>query len=281
MNKLKTFVVAQKRLLSLCSIICLLLSSQCYASAGCGNTNYEQGTRDKGINVWGRNYIYRLVVPENYNPNEQHILYFGFHGMNWTGVKMRELMQGQERLAAGKAIFVYPTSRVASQGWNRAENGPDVALFDSLYDFITKTYCINEKSVFAAGHSNGAYFINSLAQVRHGKLSAIVSVSGAIAGAKMQNKIPAIISHGTNDEYVGYKPNAVNTVKSYAWMNCCDMSSISFTPYESCRYVARCDAAFPVLFCSWSGRHDWPRFQFADEQIWQFLEGLNKLSQTP
>lgn len=91
-------------------------------------------------------------------------------------------------------------------GWqkNPGELGDrDVKFFDEVLKQLSKDYKIDDKKVYAVGHSNGARFVNVLWSMRAEKFAAFCSVS-AQGGLMIQNANPVSMwmSIGENDPIV-------------------------------------------------------------------------------
>jgi polyhydroxybutyrate depolymerase len=91
-------------------------------------------------------------------------------------------------------------------GWqkNPAEmNDRDVKFFDEVLKQISRDYKIDNKQIYAVGHSNGARFVNVLWAMRGEKFAAFCSVS-AQGGEMIKDALPKSIwmSMGEKDPLV-------------------------------------------------------------------------------
>jgi polyhydroxybutyrate depolymerase len=91
-------------------------------------------------------------------------------------------------------------------GWQKNPdelNNRDVKFFDEVLKQIGKDYKIDDKRIYAVGHSNGARFVNVLWAMRGEKFAAFCSVS-AQGGLMIKDALPKPIwiSMGENDPLV-------------------------------------------------------------------------------
>jgi polyhydroxybutyrate depolymerase len=82
-------------------------------------------------------------------------------------------------------------------------NDRDVKFFDEVLKQLNKDYQIDEKRIYAVGHSNGSRFVNVLWAMRAEKFAAFCAVAGP-GGLMIQNAPPRSIwvSFGENDKIV-------------------------------------------------------------------------------
>ena len=91
-------------------------------------------------------------------------------------------------------------------GWQKSPgelNDRDVNFFDEVLRQLQKDYQIDEKRIYAVGHSNGSRFVNVLWAMRGEKFAAFCAVAGS-GGLMIQNAPPKSIwlSMGENDPLV-------------------------------------------------------------------------------
>ncbi len=91
-------------------------------------------------------------------------------------------------------------------GWQKNPdelNNRDVKFVDEVLKQLTKDYKIDEKRIYAVGHSNGARFVNVLWTMRAEKFAAFCSVA-AQGGLMIKDALPKSIwiSMGENDPLV-------------------------------------------------------------------------------
>lgn len=91
-------------------------------------------------------------------------------------------------------------------GWQKNPNeleDRDIKFFDEVLKQLSKDYKIDDKRIYAVGHSNGARFVNVLWAMRGEKFAAFCSVA-AQGGLMIRDAVPKSIwmSIGENDPLV-------------------------------------------------------------------------------
>jgi len=204
-----------------------------------------------------------LVIPEGYDPQGTHALIIAWHGFGMTAGWMRQLSGGVERFAGNNAIFVYPDA--GKQSWDGGgDASPDVKFFDALVAQIGSVFCIDQTRIFTTGFSNGAFFNNALAQTRPKVIRAIAIVAGGGGGGVT---MPAIVTHGQSDSFVDFG-SGQGTQESWAQSDSCSADTKPFS-VDPCVERQGCAKGYPVVWCPWSGNHDWPSFNH--QAVWQFF----------
>jgi polyhydroxybutyrate depolymerase len=134
---------------------------------------------------------------------------FGFHGRGFSAAEFRGASYGNLlTVAAAEAILVHPDALgEPERAWDN-ESTQDVLIFDALLDELSDALCIDEARVFAAGHSSGGYFVNTLSRQRDDALRAIAAVAlGGPFGTggsapSCTGPVSAWIAHAEDDETV-------------------------------------------------------------------------------
>jgi hypothetical protein len=86
-------------------------------------------------------------------------------------------------------------------------------------------------------------------------------------------QVASIIMHGDNDTLIP-KELALPGRDYWVAINSCSGEASETTQGvdPSCAAYAYCDPEYPVQYCEYSGKHDWP--DFGGEAIWDFFKGL-------
>ncbi len=166
----------------------------------------------------GRTRTYRLYVPRSLTKRAAPLL-VALHGRGGSA-KGFENRTGFDDLAeANKFLVVYPNGTFSSEApigrvWNAGgccgsarqavDNVNDVRFISLLIDKIESDYNVNQKRVFAAGHSNGAMMGFRLACQLSNKIVAVGLQSGTLFVNKCPHKKPVAVLeiHGTADAFV-------------------------------------------------------------------------------
>lgn len=160
------------------------------------------------IDVDGTEREYRIFVPKH-DAGDALPLVIAFHGFLIDSKDVMPLYTKLPALAAKeKFVLVFPNAidaRWRIGGLDKPE--PDIALFDALYDRLSKEYNIDLSRVYLVGMSNGGYFSHVLAARRSDKIAAIATHSSglgwlAVWGIKAKRKYPVLVIHGVDDKIV-------------------------------------------------------------------------------
>lgn len=144
-----------------------------------------------------------------------------FHGDGGTAAGIKSY-SGFDAVADNNdflVVYAQSTSDLGNGIWNKPVDGnetgepQDVAFVSQLIDYLCTNYGINQKKVYATGHSGGAFFSYRLAVELSGKIAAIAPVAGNMYGDNnylttySQNSfvaIPVWHIHGDADGTVAY-----------------------------------------------------------------------------
>ena len=154
-------------------------------SKGCGTNstlrssgNVENGQKFN-INVGGKNRLFFITLPKNYDNNKPHKLLIANHCM---GSHAEDFVHhtpdydhptpyyGQQKLDKNGDYIVVAPQGNDNGTWNGKE---DHQFVDEMITAMYDNYCIDTTRVFATGFSFGAMFTNSLAQDLQERLRAV------------------------------------------------------------------------------------------------------------
>ncbi|QQR55333.1 S-layer homology domain-containing protein [Candidatus Peregrinibacteria bacterium] len=228
-----------------------------------------------------------VSVPSHYDKNTPIPLLFAFHGRTSPNTLVKSYY-GFERAGEGEAIFVYPaglrsgSSFTWSNSGDRADTLRDYAFFDVMFEELTQSYCIDLDEVYAAGHSLGGWFVNSLACARGDVLRGVATLGGARSTGTCSGPVAAMQWHNPDDTLASFS-SGLAARDDYLEQNVCSTESDPVEPtWGNCVEYRGCLEDAPVLFCphgvdydEYSGEyypHTWPR-QTGGE-MWDFLRGL-------
>lgn len=144
-----------------------------------------------------------------------------FHGDGGTaaGIKSYSGFDAAADTHDFLVVYAQSTNDLGNGIWNKPVDGnetgepQDVAFVSQLIDYLCTNYGINQKQVYATGHSGGAFFSYRLAVELPGKIAAIAPVAGNMYGDNTylntyaQNSfvpIPVWHIHGDADATVAY-----------------------------------------------------------------------------
>jgi polyhydroxybutyrate depolymerase len=239
-------------------------------STGCGQA---AASGDYTVQSGGLTRTYRLHVPDNYKPSKQYPLILVFHGRGKTGAQTEAFSD----LSKLDAVVAYPNGVIGDenkQAWQgapyAAKGVDDVKFTADLLDQLEGKYCVDTRTVYATGKSNGAGFTGILACRMADRFAAIAPVSGAfyIEGTRCapSRPIPVLDIHGTGDTTIPYGgdgsrdlPRVETWVRDWSVRDHCDQDTkvsqlgddVLITKYKGCK-------ADVVHVAVTDGGHSWP-----------------------
>jgi poly(3-hydroxybutyrate) depolymerase len=242
-------------------------------------------TARRTIMVGGVNREYLVAVPKTYDPAKPYPLVFGLHGSGGTREQLRGYMD-VETPANQAAVFIYPTGLPQDDGgvneWDLSATSVDLLLMDALLAQYSSELCIDQKRIFATGHSFGGCMSNALGCYR-GKTFRAIAPNAGCSGRQTgcSGRIATLQIHSPKDTSVQYS-GAIGACARYLRANTCDenpacgcyyMDGVTdparqcmqqaFEPYVTAvslaataqdeqppvaRSYINCDAAYPVGF---------------------------------
>ena len=227
-------------------------------SNGCGMP-VMAGETTHTINVNGVDRTYLAVVPASLDGNTPAPVLLGFHGGSGTS---QQASQNYGLTGPEAMLYVYPQApfwpEAGGVAWNVDPAGVDFPYFDALLIDIGEKYCIDATRIFAAGQSNGGFFVNALGCYRPEALRAIAPVAGGgPPGQCDPSTVTAMIVHGTNDNTV---PVSSGQFARDWWLDSNGCAGAPSAPVNPAPCVAYDGCAEPVLWCEHPGGHSWPAF---------------------
>jgi poly(3-hydroxybutyrate) depolymerase len=194
---------------------------------------------------------YQFSVPQGYDKSRHYPLLFAFHGAGVPASAFRTYFN-MTQVVGPDAIVVYPEALGSPMAWNPQR---DVPLFDALLTQFQSQYCVDDKHVFAAGHSSGGFFTHALGCQRGNVLRGIGPLSAGPPFGTCVGQIAVWISQGNADPTV--KPESGRMARDFwAKRNHCDTTmSMPVDPAPTVEY-AGCDAGFAVRYCEYDGEHN-------------------------
>ena len=244
-----------------------------------------------------RDYI--VYIPLSYNASEPTPLVFNLHGRSSNAYQL--MWYGDFRSIADSAnfIIVHPQGLLNSSGvthWNIGQSTvDDIGFFNSLYTRLIFDYNIDLSRVYSTGMSNGGYMSYYLACAMNDKISAIASVTGAMAQytqtiCNPSHPTPIMEIHGTADPTVPFNDIVSGLDYWRKYNNCNFIADTTVVPdlvlgdwstVEHIVYNNGDNGVTTELFKVNNGGHTWPGSSFsigvtnydinASVEIWNFF----------
>jgi polyhydroxybutyrate depolymerase len=237
---------------------------------GCGLPTTPGATATRTLTVNGAQRTYLVATPTDLNPNTPTPVIMGFHGGSGTSQQARQSygLEGSEPV-----IYVYPQApywpEAGGVAWNVSPSGVDFPYFDAMLEDLKNKHCVDTSRVFAAGKSNGGFFVNALACHRPNAVHGLASV----AGGGPQNNCPqpkaALIVHGSADTTV---PLSTGKYSRDYWLSANHYAGATPVAVNPAPCVSYPSTLHPVIWCQHSGAHTWPTWTGA--AVRNFFLGL-------
>jgi polyhydroxybutyrate depolymerase len=229
------------------------------------------------------------LPPKYYEQSVSLPVILGFHGGLGSAENFRDQTGLNAKADQENFIMVYPDGLdnpgLATQTWNAGKccgqnaltlDTDDVGFVSALIDELVKTYHVDEKRIYATGHSNGAMLCYRLANELSDKIAAIAPNAGNFqmqdAYAPSRN-VPVVSIQSKLDQNVIYEggiskgpahqlnpplDSCLNVVASRA---SCQQNGLidSHDLYNVFRWDTCNPESFEVLlFLTEDGGHSWP-----------------------
>jgi len=187
-----------------------------HPTPGTGSTGV---THEQHIVIDGVQRIYRLHLPAHFDSIRRAIpLVFVLHGHGDNAEDFESSTGMSDKADAEGFITVYPQAQGDPSDWHTAIDGSskrdDVDFIRTLIRTLSHRYHIDQRRIYAAGHSNGGFMTYRLASLLSDKLAAVGVTAGSIgmidaAGdtvriAPPPHPVAIIHFHGMKDESVPY-----------------------------------------------------------------------------
>jgi polyhydroxybutyrate depolymerase len=235
-------------------------------------------TRTTKVGAHERSYLVR--VPPGYDPARATPLVLLFHG--FTSNAKEQLAYSKMGPAADQrqVVVVAPQGMGLIPGWNAGGccgepqlfNVDDVGFVKQLLGEVRRDYCIDDRRVYAAGMSNGAFFAHRLGCELSAEIAAIGAVAGGLTYKQCNPARPlsVIAFHGTADYTVPYQGGTIMGFEPVPqtigfWVKRDGCSGEPKATYKkgavTCMTHGQCSAGTEVTLCTVegsSGTHSWP-----------------------
>lgn len=216
------------------------------------------GYQTRTVVLGGQTRTLLYWLPDDYNPNTPVPLIFGWHGtggdgMNTTGFGVHTAAQAAGQRVVYIGVDGLYNSAISATDWDVAQDGRDVAMFSSLYQWAVNNFCVDKSRVFSVGFSAGADMTHALACKYGDKLRAVQSYSGIYEFANCGAVIPnmrSTYSPANTDFFT--ETSLVATTEFYRSVLGCSATSAPIAP-SPCQTYSSCAGAKEVTYCSIPG----------------------------
>lgn len=174
-------------------------------SAGC-DAGGSPGTSEVHLDDSGEDRWYLQHVPIGYDPAVELPLVIDIHGYG-EGARLHSTISGLGPYGdAHGFVTVTPNGQGNPVHWDTSIGSADVAWLGAVMNQVESDLCIDLARVYAAGFSNGAFMVSTLACVYGDRIGAVAPVAGMrdVPGCVFSRSMPVVSFHGTSDHFVEY-----------------------------------------------------------------------------
>ncbi len=224
-----------------------------------------------------------LHVPTGYDGTRQLPLVLDIHG--YTSFATEQLDRSKWDEMADKETFVVVAPDGVDEAWNAGGLGDssidDVGFIRAVVDDVASKLCIDEKRVYATGHSNGGAMTHKLGCEAADLFAAIAPICGWTSGSCNPSRPIAVAAvRALEDSTVQYNGGGIAPSAEAdlaVWLNadeCADMPVVS-SHDDVCTTHTACVSGTQVMECHPHGNHNF--FYATDnllvpDTIWPFFK---------
>ena len=196
-----------------------------------------------------------VQVPDGYDPAEPAPLVVLLHSFTNSGASTGAYLGVQPAAEAQGMLYVAPdglTNPIGQRYWNATDaccdffgqNPDDSGYLRDLIDEIRAQLTVNDRRIYAIGHSNGGFMSHRVACDHADLMAAVVTLAGCTwddpAQCGPSEAVHALVIHGTADSVISYDggsllapyPGAVETVEQWAAHGECVVAGESQPPID-------------------------------------------------
>lgn len=208
-------------------------------------------------------------------------LIFAFHGHSGTMYNMHRTHPFEQLWP--EALIIYPQGlntpgaltdpQGKAPGWQAGNSmgNRDLKFFDAMLDSLAKNYSIDQRRIYATGHSNGGNFVYLL-WAQRGNIFAAMAPTSTVPGRNLRDLQPKPVFHLTGEKDPLVKPE--KQYLTHQWLlklNKCDLQGEKRGEYLT---VYQSSINMPVELYIHPGGHEYPKA--ANEAIIRFFKQQQK-----
>jgi len=238
-------------------------------SVGCGEAAPRTPPTSMVVDETQREWL--LQMPKNYVSHKPVPLLFAPHGRTNPNSMVRGYYKFDK--LASEFLIVYPQGLPRGNGFAWSDGGDsayairDLELFDDMVHLLGETYCIDLFNIYAAGHSLGGWFSNTLGCMRADVVRATASVGSSGTHTTCSGPTAALLMHNPEDRLAPFSSGVVQRDHRLQQNSC--MWEFEGTAPQSllCQQAQSCSNGNEVVWCphndseAYNGTyypHTWP-----------------------
>ena len=165
-----------------CALVCALLGVACTRNRV--DSGPEGATTVQHMRVAGIMRTYRLHLPAHFDSSRRVPLVIILHGHGESAENFERYTGMSDKADTEGFIVVYPQALGDPSEWHTAIDGSnqrdDIRFVRDIIDLLSRTYPIDQRRIYAAGHSNGGFMTYRLASALSDRLAAVGVTAGSI-----------------------------------------------------------------------------------------------------
>ncbi len=227
---------------------------------GVGQFAWAQTTESLNFSFAGANRECQIHVPDQI---ENPPVVFFLHGAGGNGPGFANDTKGDAVSDREKFIAVYPSG--IGGNWDYGDGSNDFTFILALIDSLDNRYQIDRERIYVAGFSMGGGMTFALACNYSDVFAAIAPVSSAGTVCEPENKIPVLLTFGTQDIYP--TDRFMESAERWAELNECPLNSEITSPYPASNtqsvvtrisYGPCAEGTYVIADSIHNGGHGWP-----------------------
>jgi poly(3-hydroxybutyrate) depolymerase len=246
-------------------------------SAGCGKaatqaleTFVEAHVTAKGFD---RQYFVRL--PAAYDPQRAYptvVVGAGCGGKGDSGISIQDASKSDAIV-----LGLSPSQEVAGRDCFMTESptSPEIDFFDAALASVETNFCVDQSRIFMEGFSSGSWLTNLIGCARGDVLRGQGNASGGPPPLPMcKGPIATIMVHDMGDGANSYDGGKQTRDRIRELNGCMDQTAPWDPAFPECVAYQGCATAFPLVFCTTTGKGHSENEPISTEGFWKFWSAL-------
>jgi polyhydroxybutyrate depolymerase len=231
------------------------LTSAVAMSSGCGHGPAPRGTagttQNKTLTSGAIVGSYELTVPRSYRSGHPMPFILLFYGFGSDPSQFSALTGLPSQAAAHGYLVAVPHAQ--GNEWQFSGHGTDATFVNALVQDLGRSYCINQRRIFATGFSAGAAFTIFYTCAHQPQIAAMATVAvDFLLGCSRPISILAF--HGTQDPLVPYQNGAIGLSLPGVKVRGTELNMGDWARLDHCQPVPKVkQSGSQVLRRQWSG----------------------------
>lgn len=175
-------------------------------SPGCSAPTVVPGEHRITTSSAGTTRAYFRDVPPGYHQHQPIPLVLDLHGQSETAT-LHKRNSSLETLGNQQGfVTVTPEGSGPPPHWDTRFDSADMVFLGAVLDEVGQRLCIDQRRVFVAGYSNGAFMASAMACIDADRIAAVAPVAGIrdVPSCHPVRPVPVIAFHGVADTFLSF-----------------------------------------------------------------------------